>query len=1123
LTIGRGNAAFDPSVIRQEAKETSSFLGSTINKTAVFRAMGSILSKDNWGEKWALHIPTIHHALVTANLTSDVLPRTVKEANPEKIICEFFTTGISSYLSNPAKALECFERGNGKENQISDESIPLSLTNARLFTIALCRLPEKEQLKTLSTFVTSLHSHLVKIENESELRNLFTYQNQLSRFLARTITLCSNCINMVLGGKNLLTALCEEIGPNHYELPSFSNNTADGNDMSDGERYNDWYKRESCFMGLWADWESPAIPPIDTHENIVPLSSSDELAFKNIVEISLRLGFESANIDQCYLLFSAWNASSKLCLMNQSKWAGPLTAKEFVEGSNASACILLRDDVCNIHSQFDREGKTMPDSFLSKTIEKSKTLSQGRGSLKAGIESLKIGISEGLKSLAFFKSSLLSEGVQQAAQIEKVVTCETLVAYISVMISLHTTTTTEFNSAIIHRDKSRCDRKRKGSSISGESQEDVGMDEDASDDSCGSESIHNDFDEDDEDEKFDGVHRLHEVCDFLGSSPLHPDWLDNTCRLRVGLTKTYALNSAEKALAELVDLGSIAYTQYSNSLVKALSCAMETKDTNQSENISKLLLDILSGMPQGSDSNEDCLSQEWVKSLSELLNVDLSTISAIGNNFLHKNVTSVTETFFPNSSQRIHGNLQHFFPSMNAWLPTSAELRSGREWELLMSSSLSGSCVDIDAIFLGLDNEVSDLNERKIALKEALSWRRLLQSILSALVPVTSLLRFSLENCRGRERHHLAIFDSNTDGSELSHKASPVIAGGGNNQQRSSLKSNVSKALCLLSEIQGCSYVDRHSRQCARSVTCNLIGSKEDLHHLEGVVTKRNAILGIKGLIEITESLKPEDLTNGVYLAMEELIDLRQCSRDDLNLLFSLGFPCNITVNTIAGSSMPLRKIFSEIESNEDYWSWEILQKEVLDMLMKISHGRCSLGLKPSIRSRSIAVVKSLLEANERHIENDKQCLMISCVLKGWDSLTPDVLSQIIRSDICLQKGENDTPSTHGDYSSRLCVSQNLSSTLAFLTRDECSVCRLALKVVRQHLDHWILNEDLNHILYLLCLLSSRYNEIQEVGTELLSMAVGGEGVKIDDKSSSRRLVILETFYHFLRGKIKGK
>ena len=95
------------------------------------------------------------------------------------------------------------------------------------------------------------------------------------------------------------------------------------------------------------------------------------------------------------------------------------------------------------------------------------------------------------------------------------------------------------------------------------------------------------------------------------------------------------------------------------------------------------------------------------------------------------------ETFFPNSSQRIHGNFQHFFSSMNAWLPALAELRSGREWELLMSSSLSGSCVDIDARFLGLDNEVSDLNERKIALKEALSWRRLLQSILCALVPVT--------------------------------------------------------------------------------------------------------------------------------------------------------------------------------------------------------------------------------------------------------------------------------------------------------------------------------------------------------------------------------------------------
>ena len=1097
-------------MIRQESNDTSSFLGGTSNKTALFRAMASILPADNWGDNWALHIPTIHYAVVTANLTSDILPRTVIEANPEQIMCEFFLKGISSYLSNPTKAMESFQKGNAQDNQVFHEFIPLSLSNARLFTIAVCRLPEKEQVKTLSKIVSTLHSHLVQIENECELKNLFTCQNQLSGFLARMITFCSNCMIMVLGGRNVLTAFCEEIGPNHYELPSFHSTSGDTS-TSDGERYNDGYKRESCFMGLWADWESPAIPSVDTNVNLIPLSSADKLAFSNIVEISLRLGFESAHKDQCYLLYSAWNASSKLCLMNQSKWTGPLTVKEFVEGNNAATCIRLRDDVCNIYSKFDREGKNMPDSFLSKTIEKSKTLSQGRGSVKAGIESLKIATSEGLKSLVFLKSSLLSDDGAQAVQRDKFVTCETLVAYISVMISLHTTTTTEFNSSIMHRKKSRSERKRKGSSISGESQEDNGMDEDASDDSCGSESIHNDFDEDDEDDKVDGVHRFHEVCDFLGSSPLHPDWLDNKCRLRVGLTKTNALNSAEKAMAELVDVGCIAYTRYSNSLARALSCTMEGKDTDQSGNISRLLLAMVSSLPE---SNEERASEEWAKSLSELLNIDLSILSAIDKD------PSVCDAFFPHSSQRIHGNLQHFFPSVHTWLPTLAELRSSGEWELLMSSSLSGSCVEIESIFLGLDKEGSDLTGRKLAVEEALYWSRLLQRILNALVPVTSLLRFTLENCKGRVRHHLATFDSNTDDSKLSHKTSPVSTGSGNSQQRISLKSNISKALCLLSEIQGCGYIERSSRQCAKSVICNFIGSDEDLCHLEEVVSKRNAILGIQGLMEITEKLKPEDLTNGVYLTMEKLISLCQCSRDDLSLLFSLGFPCNIAVKTIVSSSMPLRDIFSEIEPKKNLQSWEVLQNQMFEILMKMSHGRCSLGLRTSIRSRSIAVVKTLLEANERHIENEKQSVMTSCVLKGWDSLTPDVLCQIIRSEICLQKGENDTPVAQDDYPNSLNVSLNLSSTLAFLTLDECNVCRLALKVLRQHLDDWIQNEDLNHILYLLCLLSLRYNEIQEVGTEVLSMAVG---TKMNDNSGSRRLVILEMFYHFLRGEMKDK
>lgn len=108
---------------------------------------------------------------------------------------------------------------------------------------------------------------------------------------------------------------------------------------------------------------------------------------------------------------------------------------------------------------------------------------------------------EGLKSLEVLQPTLVSSDPRHPEQqVEKITTCELLVSYISILISFHTTTTTELTSAILPREKMRCDRKRKGSSISAESQEgEGGMNEDVSDDSCGSESIQNDFEEEDED------------------------------------------------------------------------------------------------------------------------------------------------------------------------------------------------------------------------------------------------------------------------------------------------------------------------------------------------------------------------------------------------------------------------------------------------------------------------------------------------------------------------------------------------------------------------------------------------------------------------------------------------
>lgn len=139
LTIGRGqHVSYDSSTGQHQSNGTLSLLGNALNKTTVLRSMASTLSINGFGDNWVLHLPTIHHAVVTANFVSDTLPKNVKEASPEIFICDSFTAGISSYLSNLHLALERFQSRNPSKQLVSDHDIPLSLENGRLFTIALC-------------------------------------------------------------------------------------------------------------------------------------------------------------------------------------------------------------------------------------------------------------------------------------------------------------------------------------------------------------------------------------------------------------------------------------------------------------------------------------------------------------------------------------------------------------------------------------------------------------------------------------------------------------------------------------------------------------------------------------------------------------------------------------------------------------------------------------------------------------------------------------------------------------------------------------------------------------------------------------------------------------------------
>jgi len=267
---------------------------------------------------------------------------------------------------------------------------------------------------------------------------------------------------------------------------------------------------------------------------VKPLLDVDFSKFLSSLELALDLGFELARLDRCHLVFTAWNASSKLCGWDSKVWSGSMSVADFNGCGNALKLFHFRNDICQIHWEFDDDEKFVPDSFLTTLLKEKKR--RGDLTMKASylnrIGFLMKGLPESLKMLEDLNKNVSDLGHTQISSGD-FTTIKATLAYTSFFISMFTKSNSNFIFSILRRVR-KCGRKRKGSSISADSLDEGAMEDDVSDDSGESESgCPDDFeDEDDAEAKLDGISRLHDVCTLIGAAPLHPDWLDTNCQLR---------------------------------------------------------------------------------------------------------------------------------------------------------------------------------------------------------------------------------------------------------------------------------------------------------------------------------------------------------------------------------------------------------------------------------------------------------------------------------------------------------------------------------------------------------------------------------------------------------------
>jgi hypothetical protein len=145
---------------------------------------------------------------------------------------------------------------------------------------------------------------LISFQKVDALREIVIEHGEVAQFLARVITTYTFLLNLLTS--DLRDILFEQVGTYQYPLPPLYTVGSILNGVVAKE--GNWYRKESCFMGLLVDWESPAIPIASSkmllHDDIIQRTS-------DILERALTLGFPCAPKDYGQLLFAAWNASGR--------------------------------------------------------------------------------------------------------------------------------------------------------------------------------------------------------------------------------------------------------------------------------------------------------------------------------------------------------------------------------------------------------------------------------------------------------------------------------------------------------------------------------------------------------------------------------------------------------------------------------------------------------------------------------------------------------------------------------------------------------------------------------------------------------------------------------------------
>ena len=1037
---------------------------------------------DSKPERWPLHLPAVQHALIASTLSSITKPLSQEmDGQAELLLCNSFLNSIEDFVGDlsllpPAEMRPMSQESNNKKPSLHfSDHILMSLRDARLFTLALGKLSHIDQKRMLTKLIDILHNGLHTANVKSRALEMITLKVEASRFIARVITLCASLVD-IISSPELFQLIAAEIGSTHYSLPRIKQKMTPGTERC-------CFSKEECFQGLFADWESPLVPVAEISFTGI-LQESEFKKLEEVLQSALGVGFKASSQDGCHILSSSWNAAAKLSSWTSLSWEGPAAPSTIKQCSFVQRMMKLRDEMCEVHYLVNgQDGSTPPDTLLTKIVQNKRSHCRPNEAIIEGLSASE----HMLANLTLEVSKLKLR--KDLPPLPSFAYYEALPLYVSFLISMHTLPGSN-DMGSTHRFEKSLPRRKK---TSGYTDDDDIMEnllgEDSDDSNCSVELDNNDSENT---SRINALSHLHDACITLGAAPCYPDWLDANCRMREGMNPPIAVDSADRALSSLMQFGTAVFKCYAQSLQHALNILELGASQDHFSASSSIALKLIFVRPQTPNDVFDSLTSSLCQISSSALKLVTKTLTS--------QLCSSSNDFCLKSVHRIIG------AAMNeGWEAAPGEHRANGQWETLVSETLEGSSLRVapDAIAEAISYDANVLEDIATALVTVCRWRRVLYSIVSAMVPTTALLRFGVNDAKGRKPHSLC---EGLSGSRFSHSSENNEGGTQRFSTKNQVGTTIKNVLSFLSCISAHSANDVNMHLTARAAADHLLEDCSQFHDLESLWKVRIQFEAISGVLHglenehIIESQKASASTiiemmlgmnNGVSVDKEKLYLLLSCfGMKSVRFGRLIGNRANVDLTDILAACGTTMDLFVENEVPGLFKQWGSIQTNVAHLLINLlCQGKAQL--QASSRSFVTSLMNDLMEAENCFLKEKgpgNGVILRYAVASSLDELSKDDILRLV-DDICLissttKVAVSNTESEKKELSEKLAIFINY---LASVPRS-ADGCEIILNSLLSCMDKWANSSAHDHVMNLTCTLASRFGELHQVGKRILTL-----------------------------------